>query len=129
MRLEKQAEIVQRVFPAQSCVPPGMLGEMFSGRGLGPLFRWSFLLGKAKGRTMKTHELIGTEHDFPPPLNFRIVRDPIIGPTQLIFRVFQPIFDPGTQAIRVPGGLLNLALQVGPRVTRFPPSGGSWDQW
>lgn len=66
-----------------------------------------------QGWALETDQRIGTTDQFPPALNRGGVGHAVIGPSSLILRVFEPVFDPGARAIGVAHGPLDFALQIG----------------
>jgi hypothetical protein len=53
------------------------------------------LVGMLEYTALQTHQEIGAGDEFPPTFNRGIVGDAIIRPAQLIFGVFEAIFNPG----------------------------------
>jgi len=69
-------------------------------------------LCRLEHRALEADQQIGTADDLPPALNGGIVGDPIIGPAQRVFALFEAVFDPGPQSIGIADRFLDLALQV-----------------
>lgn len=102
IRLENESQVIQDVFPPLAALPPAMLGKAISGSGHFRSLRGCRCCAcRLKHRALQAHEQIGTGHEFPPAFNGSIIGDAKIGPAELIFGVFQAVFDPGTQARRV----------------------------
>ena len=67
------------------------------------------MLDTWKGGPCKLTSRYAAFDDLPPPFNRGIVGDAVIGPSQLIIRVFETVFNPGAQPIGIAHGLPDIA--------------------
>src|SRR5215469_12503428 len=112
--LQEQPQVVEPMFPAGVLGPGRMLPGSPSSRDYLHC-RSGRRVGRRRGEDgrLQAHEQVGTQHQFPPALNTRGIREPKIRPAQLILGVLESIFDPSPQSERVADRLLNLARQDG----------------
>ncbi len=94
--LENQPQVVQDILPSLTKIPPAVFGKTIrrssNRRGMRASRRLVVML---EHRALQTHQQIRTAHELPPALDRGVVGDAKISPPQLIFRVFEAVFNPG----------------------------------
>jgi hypothetical protein len=107
--LEEEAQVLEGALPARTAVPVwvGQQGRVGGWRTVGD-----------EGGALQRDEGGHTHDQFPPALDRMLVRDPIIGPAELVLGLLEALFDPGPPAVRVAHLLFDLARQVARDVPR-----------
>ncbi len=108
-RLKHEPQVVQDVFPHLAAIPPAMLDKTIRrSRHRREVSTFRCASDLLKRRTLQTHQQIGTGGELPPAFDRSIIGDAKIGPSELIFGVFEPIGVAG----RFPNAVLQFAHEV-----------------